>query len=199
MISQRTSVHGGVDRARKRFALGRLGAIGRVVLWIAATVSSFLLGARSCSCRRAAPTPSPVPDAPRSGPRSGSGFAVAIGVPVVGVLLSITIVALPLGLATLFALALMYGLGYVAGCYFLGRLILKEPRNRLLAFLVGWGILRVVAIVPILGGLVGAAAVVYGLGCLTVAVFRARRGQSSTDRPTAPPPLADQPPEIATL
>ena len=47
----------------------------------------------------------------------------------------------------------MYSVGYVAGCYFLGRLILKEPKNRLLAFLVGWGILRVVNIVPVLGGL----------------------------------------------
>jgi hypothetical protein len=42
------------------------------------------------------------------------------------------------------------------------------------AFLVGWGILRVLALVPILGGLVWFAAVVFGLGALVVAVWRGR-------------------------
>jgi hypothetical protein len=77
----------------------------------------------------------------------------------------------------------MYSVGFVAGCYFLGRLILREPRNRLLAFLVGWGILRVIGIVPVLGTVVSAAAIVYGLGCVTVAVFRARRGRASGEPP----------------
>jgi Polymer-forming cytoskeletal len=192
-IAKRSSVHGNVDRARRRFALGRLGAIGRIVLWIAATVSSFLLGgALLLVSPRGADA---VARAGRNaiGPAIGLGFAVAIGVPVVGVLLSVTVIGLPLGLATLFALALMYGLGYVSGCYFVGRLILKEPRNRLLAFLVGWGILRVVAIVPVLGALTMAAATVYGLGCLTVAVFRARRGRATDEPPT------DDQPAIATL
>jgi hypothetical protein len=192
-IANRSSVHGNIDRARRRFALGRLGAIGRIVLWIAATVSSFLLGgALLLVSPRGADA---VARAGRNaiGPAIGLGFAVAIGVPVVGVLLSVTVIGLPLGLATLFALALMYGLGYVSGCYFVGRLILKEPRNRLLAFLVGWGILRVVAIVPVLGGLAAAAAIVYGLGCLTVAVFRARRERAANDEPTGDKP------EIATV
>jgi hypothetical protein len=199
LISQRTSVAGDVDRARRRFALGRLGAIGRVVLWIVATVSSFLLGgALLLISPRGADA---VARAGRKavGPAIGLGFAIAIGVPVAGALLSISIVALPLGLATLFALALIYGIGYVAGAYFLGRLILKEPKNRLLAFLVGWGILRVVAIVPVLGGLVAAAAIVYGLGCLTVAVFRARRGLATDEQPVGTGTVAPQPPEIATL
>jgi hypothetical protein len=43
-----------------------------------------------------------------------------------------------------------------------------------LAFLAGWGILRVLALVPILGGLVGFAAVVFGLGALMVGIWRAR-------------------------
>ena len=140
VISQRTSVAG---RRRPRPAGASRSAASvpsaAIVLWIAATVSSFLLGgALLLVSPRGADA---VARAGRNavGPAIGLGFAVAIGVPVVGVLLSISIVALPLGLATLFALALMYGVGYVAGCYFLGRLILKEPRNRLLAFLVGLG------------------------------------------------------------
>ncbi len=174
VIAKRSSVQGDVDRARRRFALGRLGAIGRIVLWIAATVSSFLLGGALLLVAPRAAESGARAGRTAVGPAIGLGFAVAIGVPVAGVLLSVTIVGLPLGLATLFSLALLYGLGYVAGCFFLGRLILKEPRNRLLAFLVGWGILRVAAIVPVLGSLSLAAATIYGLGCLTVAVFRAR-------------------------
>jgi hypothetical protein len=42
------------------------------------------------------------------------------------------------------------------------------------AFLAGWGILRVLALVPILGGLVSFAAMVFGLGALIVAIWRAR-------------------------
>ena len=52
-----------------------------------------------------------------------------------------------------------------------------------LAFLVGWGILRVLALIPVLGGLVWFAAVVFGLGALLVAIWRART--TSRPAPTA--------------
>jgi hypothetical protein len=136
-ISQRTSVKGDVDRARKRFALGRLGAIGRAVLRIAGDRVELPLGAR----------PARVTARRRRGRRCRTqcgrtcdrpGVALAIGAPVVGVLLSISIVAPSHSAWPPCSLGLMYGVGYVAGCYFLGRVILREPRNRLLAFLVGW-------------------------------------------------------------
>ena len=44
----------------------------------------------------------------------------------------------------------------------------------MVAFLAGWAILRVVALIPILGGLVWFAAVVFGLGALVVAIWHAR-------------------------
>ena len=44
----------------------------------------------------------------------------------------------------------------------------------MVAFLVGWAILRVAALIPILGGLVWFVAVVFGLGVLLVAIWRAR-------------------------
>jgi hypothetical protein len=52
------------------------------------------------------------------------------------------------------------------------------------AFLVGWAILRVVALIPILGGLVWFAAVVVGLGALAVAIWRARSASQATAAPT---------------
>lgn len=44
----------------------------------------------------------------------------------------------------------------------------------MVAFPAGWAILRVVALVPILGGLVWFAAAVVGLGALAVASWHAR-------------------------
>ena len=80
----------------------------------------------------------------------------------------------PLGLGLLAALGLIYALGYGATAWIVGRRILREPTAWVLAFLVGWGILRVLALIPILGGLVWFAAVVFGLGALVVAIWRAR-------------------------
>jgi hypothetical protein len=198
VIANRDSVAGDVDRARRRFALGRLGTIGRIVMWIAATVSSFLLGGLLLLVMPRGLEAAARIGRTAVGPAIGLGFAVAIGLPVAGLLLSVTIIGLPLGLATLFALALLFGLAYVTGAYFLGRLILREPRNRLLAFLVGWGILRVVAIVPVLGGLALAAASIYGIGCLTVGVFRARGGGRVLDEGSAPPSAPPSEPTTPT-
>jgi hypothetical protein len=75
---------------------------------------------------------------------------------------------------------LIYALGYGATAWIVGRRILREPTAWILAFLVGWGILRVLALIPILGGLVWFAAVVFGLGALLVAIWRARTTSRAT-------------------
>ena len=71
-------------------------------------------------------------------------------------------------------------LGYGAAAWVLGRSILREPTAWVVAFLAGWAILRVAALVPILGGLVWFAAVVVGLGALAVAIWRARTPSRTT-------------------
>jgi hypothetical protein len=80
----------------------------------------------------------------------------------------------------LLTLCFLYMLGYVASAYFLGRIILRPPTNRFLAYLVGWGILSVAAAIPFLNAIVLIAATVYGLGMIVVAVLRARRGPRET-------------------
>jgi hypothetical protein len=52
-----------------------------------------------------------------------------------------------------------------------------------LAFLAGLAILRVLAIIPIVGGIVWFAATVVGLGALLVATWRARRDHPERARP----------------
>ena len=196
-IADGAHVGGDIDRARDRFALGRLGTVGRVFLWIAMTISSFLLGAILLLV-----TPrgtDAVANAGRTaiGPAIGLGFAAAFGIPLVGVLLTVTLLGLPLGLALLFALGLIYGSAYALGALIVGRLVVRRPERRWLAFLAGWGALRVLAVVPVLGFLVLFAAVVYGLGALVVAVLRARRSGDNADRPADAPGATPPAPALA--
>jgi hypothetical protein len=86
----------------------------------------------------------------------------------------VTIVGIPLGLGLLAALALIYALGYTATAWIIGRRILGTGTAWVLAFLLGWGILRVLALIPAVGGLIWFVAVVFGLGALTVTIWRAR-------------------------
>ncbi|MET0627322.1 MAG: polymer-forming cytoskeletal protein [Acidimicrobiia bacterium] len=174
-IADGAHVGGDVDRARDRFAIGRLGTIGRVFLWVAGTVSSALLGVALLLF-----VPRGMDAAARAGrdaigPAIGLGFAVTFGVPVLGVLLTVTLLGLPLGLALLFGLGLLYGTGYAIGALIIGRVMVRVPKSRWLAFLAGWGLLRVLAIVPVLGFLVLFATVVYGLGTAVVAIHRGQR------------------------
>ncbi len=174
-IADTASVGGEIDSARDRFALGRLGTIGRVFLWLAGTVSTFVIGAALLLLTpRAAEA---LAEAGRSavGPVIGVGIGLLVGVPLLGILLSVSLVGLPIGLALLLAVALIYGIGYTAGAIFVGRLMVAPPRNRWWSFLAGWGLLRVLAIVPVLGALVMLAAVVMGLGSIAVAVHRSQR------------------------
>src|SRR5262249_62003601 len=76
----------------------------------------------------------------------GLGIAAAIGIPIAGLILLATVVGLPLGAVILLTLGFLYMLGYVASAYFLGRVILRPPRNRFLAYLVGWAILTVAGV-----------------------------------------------------
>jgi hypothetical protein len=137
--------------------------VGLVLVWLAGRGAAWILEAGRTSI----------------GPAIGWGLLVFFGLPILAILALVTLVGLPLGLGVLAALGLIYALGYGATAWIVGRRILREPTAWVLAFLVGWGILRVLALVPILGGLVWFAAVVFGLGALLVAIWRAR----TTSRP----------------
>ena len=109
------------------------------------------------------------------GPAIAWGVAVAIGLPVVSVLVMFSVVGIPLGLLGLLSLALIFTLGYVVGALAVGRLMVKEPASRYWAFLAGLLVLRLVGLVPVVGGLVTFVAFVYGLGALAIAAWRAAR------------------------
>ncbi len=99
-----------------------------------------------------------------------------------------TIVGLPLGLLLLLALAPLYAIAYTTSAWALGRRMLGPERNRFLAFLAGLAVLRVLALIPVLGGLVWFGATVFGLGLLLLAAGRARAGRGPAPGTPQPAP-----------
>lgn len=163
------------------------GWVGRIALWVAFTVSSLILGlvllwfaprAADAAVEALRTAPWPV---------IGWGIAVLVGVPILAVIALVTLVGIPFGLALLLAMLPLLAVGYVTGAWLLGRRILGPPRSRLVAFLAGWGILRLLALIPFLGGLVWLAATVVGLGALIVAAWRARRERAPLEPAFVPP------------
>jgi hypothetical protein len=150
------------------------GWAGKLAWWLAVSVSTlvvglvlvWLVGRGAARILEAGRT--------RIGPSIGLGLLVLFGLPMLAIIALVTVVGIPLGVGLLAALLLIYALGYSATAWILGRSILRRPTSWFLAFLAGWAILRVLALVPILGGLVWFAAVVVGLGALAVAIWRAR-------------------------
>jgi cytoskeletal protein CcmA (bactofilin family) len=123
----------------------------------------------------------------RIGPLIAIGIAVTICLPIAAVIASITIVGIPLGIAILLALLPLAAIAYVTAAWALGRRIVKEPRNRFLSFLAGLAILRLLALVPIVGGFVSLAAVVFGFGLIGAAIGAAREPRRPAPVPAGSP------------
>src|SRR6266540_973335 len=118
----------------------------------------------------------------------GVGALALLGAPAVMVALFVTGVGIPLGLILLAAYLVALLVGYLVAALFVGlvgvRRLRGEPPGspipkrgplvlRLLAALVVLGILR---LVPVLGGLVSLAALLFGMGALVMQLHRAYRG-----------------------
>ena len=174
VVASGATIGGETQRIQTNVDWEGFGWVGRLAWWLAVSVSTLVVGVVLLwLVGRGAPR---IVEAGRTGvgPSIGWGLLAFFGLPILAIIALVTIVGIPLGLVLLAALGLIYAIGYSAAAWIVGRGILREPTAWILAFLVGWGILRVVALVPILGGLVGFAAVVFGLGALAVVIWRAR-------------------------
>ncbi len=151
--------------------------IGAFAFWLAVTISMAVLGILLLLIApRAA-------DAVHARARERLGVVIAIGIamtlvlPIAAGIAAVTLVGLPLAIGIGLTLLPLAGVAYAAAAYALGRSIVKPPRERILSFLAGLAILRLAALVPVLGLLVWLGAVVVGLGLLGAAIGAARQQQ----------------------
>ncbi len=194
-ISPDATVGGRVRAARSLDVnLGQFTVVSRILVWLATSVSSFLLGLLLIlfvprGMDRTART-----GIDRLGASIGFGFLMLIGVPIVAVVAIVILVGIPFGVGVLLALGFLYWLGYTTGAFILGRRLVAAPTHRLVAFLAGWGILRLLALIPGIGGLVWLAATVWGLGALVIAARTA--GRETSDAVGAGVPASGPPPPV---
>jgi cytoskeletal protein CcmA (bactofilin family) len=175
LVPAGATIKGDVQRVNVSDVTDPVGFIGAAAIWVAVSVSALVLGLLLLwlaprgldAAFRAAST--------SLGLTIGWGLLLFFGLPILAVIALVTIVGIPLGVALLLALLPIYAIGYTTSAWLLGRRLVGPPRGRVLAFLAGLAILRVLALIPIVGGIVWFAATVVGLGALLVATWRARR------------------------
>ena len=185
-IEDGATVEGSVDDLPTRWDFWDVTFVGRLAWWLAYSVSTLVLGLVLLILARGLDPASITSLRDRLGGTIGFGLLWLVLLPIVAVLLFVTIVGIPLGLFLLLSLALVYAIGYVVGALAIGRLVVKPPASRYLAFLAGWGAFRVLALVPFLGGLAWLLATVLGLGTLWVAARS--RSEALPVATLAPPP-----------
>lgn len=179
-------VTGQQQRVSTRFNADAVGVASRIAWWIGYSASTLLLGLLLLLFAPGLDAAIIRSVRDRLGASIGFGALVFFLLPIVAFLLIAIVVTIPIGLFVLLGLALLYTVGYVAGAHAIGRLIVKAPTSRFLAFLAGFAILRVLALIPVLGGLVWTAASIFGLGVLWVA---SRRGTSEPMPSQSIPPV----------
>jgi cytoskeletal protein CcmA (bactofilin family) len=163
------------------------GWVSALAWWLAVSVSTLILGALLVWLAPGALYAAERAVHEHLGATIGWGVAIAIGVPLLAILALVTLVGIPFGIALLLAAIPVLLLAYATGAWVLGRRVLRNrSTSPWLALLAGWGILRLLALIPVAGGLVGLAATVVGLGALTVALWRARTPGATPARPEAP-------------
>lgn len=173
IVSGRAIVRGDVVEEDWQDSLDVLPLVGAVALWLAITVSMAILGALLLLVAPRAAEALASRSRERIGPLIAIGIAVAISLPIAGAIAAVTLVGLPLAFLILLALLPLAALAYCVSGWALGRRLVG-PQSPILTFLLGLAILRVAALVPVLGFLAGLAAVVFGLGLIGAAIGAAR-------------------------
>ena len=156
--------------------------IGAFVIWLAVTLSLLAWGALLLLIAPRAADALYTRSRERLGPTIAIGIAIVIVLPVIAFVAAITLVGIPLALGIGLALLPLGATAYLVSAYALGRRMVEPPRHRMLAFLAGLGALRLVAFVPVLGALVGIAALIFGLGLIGAAIGAARETDPATAR-----------------
>jgi hypothetical protein len=165
------------------------GWVSWLAWWLAVSVSTLIVGALLVWLAPAALHAAERAVRERRGATVAWGVVIAVGAPVLAVLALVTLVGIPFGVALLLAAVPVLLVAYVTTAWIVGRRVLRNrSASPWAALLAGWGILRVLALIPVAGVLVGLAATVWGLGALAVALWRAGRPGTAAATPEAPAP-----------
>jgi hypothetical protein len=186
-VEEGATVRGDRSNPITRFDFN-VGFAGRFAWWIGYSVSVLILGLLLLAF---APRLFPaVRDAVTMdlGSSIGWGAGLFFLLPIGSVLLLVTVVGIPLGVFTLLALAFLYTLGYVVATIGLGSRVLSSTQSRFVAFLGGWVILRLLALIPFVGGWLWFLGSAWGLGLLAVAIRRGRAAEAGPIPPAPPAP-----------
>jgi hypothetical protein len=166
------TVTGSVKKLNVKNLFSGILIVFLIYLWIAITLSVALLGFLFVVLfpRGADAT---VEAGRRFWPTVGWGALIGIVGPIIGVLVLVTIVGIPFGLGMLSALNVLAPLGYVASSLILGRLMVKGTSTgaRIGAFFAGFGILRLIALIPGVGLIVWFVVCIYGIGAVSMAAW----------------------------
>jgi hypothetical protein len=186
VVASGATIGGTTKRLQTNTNWEGFGWAGKLAWWLAVSISTLVVGLALVWLTGRGAGRILEAGRTRVGPSIGLGLLLFFGLPLLAIIALVTVVGIPLGIGLLAALLLIYALGYSAAAWILGRSIVREPTAWAVAFLAGWGILRIVALVPVLGGLAWFAAVAFGLGALAVAIWRARTANRTTpaSRPT---------------
>ncbi|MCD6022399.1 MAG: hypothetical protein K0R20_2109 [Actinomycetia bacterium] len=184
-VEDGATIRGSRSNVATKFDYDMGGFAGRFVWWLGYTASVLILGLLLLAFAPGLDETVVETIRTRLGSSIGWGVALFFLLPIVAVLLLVTVVGIPLGLFVLFALALIYTIGYTVATHAVGRLVIRAS-SKYVAFVVGLVILRALALIPIVGGLLWLLASVWGLGLLAVAIRAGRSPRPVTA--TAPPP-----------
>jgi cytoskeletal protein CcmA (bactofilin family) len=193
VLARGARVDGKVSNEDWDDSLNGWGWVSVLAWWVAVSVSTLIVGVLLVWLAPGALYAAERAVQERLGATVGWGVLIAIGVPVLAIVALVTLVGIPFGIALLLAAIPVLLVAYATAAWIVGRRVLRNRSASLWAALfAGWGILRLLALIPIAGELVGLAATVVGLGALAVALWRARRANALIEetRPPAPGPPA---------
>jgi len=178
-VSLDARVHGDVSEQDWPDIGGIFVGISGFLIWLAVTLSLLAFGALLLLIAPRAADALYLRSRERPGPTIAIGIAILIVLPVVAFIAAITLVGLPLAIGIGLALLPLGAVAYLVSAFALGRRMVEPPHHPMLSFLAGLGALRLAAFVPILGTLVGIAALIFGLGLIGAAIGAARAPSES--------------------
>jgi cytoskeletal protein CcmA (bactofilin family) len=193
VVASGAQVDGKIKKVKNKVGVGAFAwAIG-LIIWLAVTGSALILGILVVAVTPRAMEAAWEVAGARTGATIAMGAGLFLGFPIVALIVAATVIGIPLAAVLLLAVLPLYALGYVTSAWILGRRILTGRRDRFVPFLIGLVILRVIALIPFLGGLVGICATAFGLGALGLAAWRAggagRAGPPQAAAAAAGPPV----------